>query len=1137
MKTRDQFKFDVALSFAGPDRKTVELVARELKRLRIRFFYDKDRAADLWGKNQKVFEQIYGPDSVFVVPFISKDYVDRDWPQFEFETARREMKRRQTDFLLPVRLDDTRQFGLREDHQYLAISQYGPKQIAAAVKKKLDDIYAPEDEKGQRRTAIPLTASARIALGIIAAAPLPMHGSHLRQFFPDISWSTHLRAFLNQSLVTKSDQTLKTPTAVKKMFIEELPSLRGRWKAALEEHKGHIDCAFLLALLHMQDRKIDLAIETIGPVVLASDPTSWLDLCTTMLQSFNQKRLLAALPVETRCLFHFSLGVGLTSAGRVDESRVQFESLRDLAASHDNIESFCLALLNIGIAHHKSSDDSLAAESYLETLRLAKKHRLHAIASHALMNLGQLSLSSDPSKAIHYLNEAAEYKRRIRDYDGQAAVHHSLATALAELELFADASSEYSKAERIADKRDLPYLKTLIRFNRALMFEEIGQLTEAVRMLKSCSNLASAEGYQEMEARSYEALARIHFERSRPDLAEPFFAKLADLAESPSLVSYKLTGLHGLWLAHTLKGEAASARRHLRTGLSLARRFQSAGWIAKLLADDTRRLGVDGLGPVSPTRLHKRISRESATTPPETRCKIWLMSIGFLSDAKDISRFVSSAVTNGARKRKHLATLIDAYEHLFSAQLENDRYAAALGTLRRITRLAVVAGLPERGLAAKAEMGTCFQLMGRSNDSIRCFAEVAKEAESSGYTSLHCSSLHNLAECLFASKRMEESVVAFQKCQLVAVTQGDILSSIQAAHGESLALESLERYTEALNGFRRCKKQALGVGCDSEYLRACEGVANTYWTQGKYRTAVDQMSFTISECKRLQFHSPLPHLVTSLCQLLRLSERNAEARRLLLKHRAIFTPDDWDSVDFHTHLAELSEMFEDFEKAEICWAVAVRLASSSGDEDHKVYCMEKLSRLARRKDIAMLSTRDLELRVEQCKNISDRVQTTNMLIQKLLSRRSKKRAEQLIEEMQGVMAANRLWAPYIDLLMMVFDYNWNGDRKSRLAALQAYAASCLAGLADSDPEKVGSIIAHVTETISARKTAPSLHQLAWLRRKFEEWWCAQEFKSKSLTRMLLAPILYAEQMIPVNTRPSKVAEQCETVWKGIADSV
>src|SRR5262245_44290693 len=117
-KRKTRFRFDVALSFAGTDRRRVEPVGRAMQSLGLRVFYDKDHHAYLWCKKSAAYERIYGPDSAFVVPFISKHYGKREWPQWEFETAKREAAKRTIEFLVPIRLDETRQFGLMDDHNY-----------------------------------------------------------------------------------------------------------------------------------------------------------------------------------------------------------------------------------------------------------------------------------------------------------------------------------------------------------------------------------------------------------------------------------------------------------------------------------------------------------------------------------------------------------------------------------------------------------------------------------------------------------------------------------------------------------------------------------------------------------------------------------------------------------------------------------------------------------------------------------------------------------------------------------------------------------------------------------------------------------------------------------------------------------
>lgn len=50
-KKKTSYEHDVCLSFAGENRRYVAAVAKELKGLGVRVFYDKYETARLWGKD------------------------------------------------------------------------------------------------------------------------------------------------------------------------------------------------------------------------------------------------------------------------------------------------------------------------------------------------------------------------------------------------------------------------------------------------------------------------------------------------------------------------------------------------------------------------------------------------------------------------------------------------------------------------------------------------------------------------------------------------------------------------------------------------------------------------------------------------------------------------------------------------------------------------------------------------------------------------------------------------------------------------------------------------------------------------------------------------------------------------------
>ena len=70
-------------------------------------FYDKFYLGSLLGKRLDLeFDGIFGAGTQFFVPIVSASYVERPWPQYEWNVAKREAEKRWKEFILPVRLDD-----------------------------------------------------------------------------------------------------------------------------------------------------------------------------------------------------------------------------------------------------------------------------------------------------------------------------------------------------------------------------------------------------------------------------------------------------------------------------------------------------------------------------------------------------------------------------------------------------------------------------------------------------------------------------------------------------------------------------------------------------------------------------------------------------------------------------------------------------------------------------------------------------------------------------------------------------------------------------------------------------------------------------------------------------------------------
>lgn len=131
-------KYQIALSFAGEQRNYVEEVARHLQSKGVAVFYDGFETTKLWGKSGvEYFHKIFAEQSAYVVMFISKQYVEKEWPIHERKSAFSHMIKEKREFILPVRFDDTLVPGFPEDIIFLKAQELTPVNLAEKIANKL----------------------------------------------------------------------------------------------------------------------------------------------------------------------------------------------------------------------------------------------------------------------------------------------------------------------------------------------------------------------------------------------------------------------------------------------------------------------------------------------------------------------------------------------------------------------------------------------------------------------------------------------------------------------------------------------------------------------------------------------------------------------------------------------------------------------------------------------------------------------------------------------------------------------------------------------------------------------------------------------------------------------------------------
>jgi len=137
-KLPSDFQYEIALSFAGENRKYVERVAASLQRQGIRAFYDEHEQADLWGKDLYAhLDDIYRNVAFYCVVFISRHYAQKLWSNHELRSAQARAFRENREYVLPARFDKTEIPGIPETVGYIDLQKTTPEQLAKLIATKL----------------------------------------------------------------------------------------------------------------------------------------------------------------------------------------------------------------------------------------------------------------------------------------------------------------------------------------------------------------------------------------------------------------------------------------------------------------------------------------------------------------------------------------------------------------------------------------------------------------------------------------------------------------------------------------------------------------------------------------------------------------------------------------------------------------------------------------------------------------------------------------------------------------------------------------------------------------------------------------------------------------------------------------
>jgi len=146
-----RYEYDIVLSFAGEDRRWAEQLRAMLIRKGAKVFYDRAAVDELWGKDlYQHLQHVYRDKGRYCVIFASKNYKQKRWTKHELRQAQARAFRAKTEYILPLRLDDTEIPGLNETTGYIDLRTVKLNSVATLLARKLR-LKKPR----QRRASVP----------------------------------------------------------------------------------------------------------------------------------------------------------------------------------------------------------------------------------------------------------------------------------------------------------------------------------------------------------------------------------------------------------------------------------------------------------------------------------------------------------------------------------------------------------------------------------------------------------------------------------------------------------------------------------------------------------------------------------------------------------------------------------------------------------------------------------------------------------------------------------------------------------------------------------------------------------------------------------------------------------------------
>jgi hypothetical protein len=135
---KDQFEYDVVLSFAGEDRAVANEFADLCRAKNMKVLSEECRSIEPGGSDFVThIAELYRTKACYCVMFISQHYPLKKWTESERTAAQQHALRDANEYLIPVQLDRTEVPGIREAASYWDLRQHSPESIVDWLEQKI----------------------------------------------------------------------------------------------------------------------------------------------------------------------------------------------------------------------------------------------------------------------------------------------------------------------------------------------------------------------------------------------------------------------------------------------------------------------------------------------------------------------------------------------------------------------------------------------------------------------------------------------------------------------------------------------------------------------------------------------------------------------------------------------------------------------------------------------------------------------------------------------------------------------------------------------------------------------------------------------------------------------------------------